>query len=287
MKNNPLLTVLSFSGGKQSSALLWMVLLGLLDVKLENFVVINADPGMENSFTYDYVNMMFEKCDNAGIEHFTVKNGNLYEDIVNLKNTSKTRLDNPPYWTKNRENGSMGRLRQSCTLAYKIIPSDRMIRIILEEKFGISKKSKRIGNNIVEKWIGFTYSELERVKPSPKKYWYFAYPLIDMKWTNGDVLNFYKEHHLPIPPRSVCNACFANGLDTFKEMYHNRPNDWKQAVEVDESIRDWNQIRIKSEVFVSNTLIPLEELAKVDFDTSKIGKDLENDYSCDSGYCFL
>lgn len=287
MKNNPLLTVLSFSGGKQSSALLWMVLLGLLDVDLENFAVINADPGMENSLTYDYVDMMFDQCREKGIYYVTVKNGNLYEDIINLKNTKKKRLDNPPYWTRNKKTGSMGRLRQSCTLAYKIIPYDREIRNILERNYGISKKSKRIGNNIVEKWIGFTYSEIERIKPSPRKYWYFSYPLIDMKWTNDDVINFYSEYNLPIPPRSVCNACFANGLSTFKEMYDHRPEDWKQAINVDNSIRDWSQIKIKDDVFVSNTLIPLEELAENDFDISKIKSNLENDYSCDSGYCFL
>lgn len=284
--HNPILTVLSFSGGKQSSALLWMIILGKIE-RPKEFVVLNADPGMENSGTYKYVEMMKQRCGEVGIEFYTVKGFNLYEDLIGLKDTKKIRIDNPPYWTKNKNTGTMGRLRQSCTNYYKIQPMDRKLRDILQERFGISKKSKRLGNNIVEKMIGFSYSEIERMKPSNKKYYYFSYPLIDLKMSNKDVIEFFIKENLPIPPRSVCNACFANGLETFREMYHNRPEDWKQAVDVDNSIRDWSQIGIRDEVYVSNTLIPLEELAKLNFDISKIKGDLENDYSCDSGYCFL
>lgn len=281
---NPLLTVLSFSGGKQSSCLLWMILLDKISIP-NNFVVLNADPGMENSFTYQYVDMMKEKCKEKGIEFYKVQGENLYSDIVTLGLTNKKRLDTPAYWTKN-EKGERGKLRQSCTFKYKIEPMDRKIRQLLKEKFGINPKAKRIGNNIVEKWIGFTYSEVERVKPSRRKYSYFQYPLIEMKMHNDDVINFFIENNLSIPPRSVCNACFANGLSTLKDMYRNRPEDWKQAVSVDNAVRNWSQIGVKSEVYVSRTLIPLSELERVDFNLDEL-KDLENEYSCDSGYCFL
>lgn len=282
MNTKPLLTVLSFSGGKQSSCLLWMIILGKIQ-RPDNLLVLNADPGMENSGTYKYIQMMRSECEKVGIDIITVPGGNLYEDIVNLKTTTKTRLDNPPYWIKNPD-GSKGRLRQSCTQKYKIIPMDRYMRQYMEDNFGIPMNRKRIGNNIVEKWIGFTYSEVLRIKPSPRKYFYFRYPLIEMKMKNDDVISFFNDNGLPIPPRSVCNACFANGLTTFKEMYENRKSDWEQAVRVDESIRDWSQIKVRGEVFVSKTLIPLRDLEITEF--SKDG-DLENEYSCDSGYCFI
>lgn len=283
--NKPLLTALSFSGGKQSSALLWMVILEYIK-KPDNFVVLNADPGMENSFTYKYIDFMFDRAKEAGIECIKVDGPNLYEDIINLKTTSKTRLDNPKYYV-DKLDGTLGTLRQKCTQAYKIFPMDREIRRILAERFSIPINRARIGNNIVERWIGFTYSELERIKPSQRKYYYLRYPLIEMKMKNDDIIKFYIKNKLPIPPRSVCNACFANGLDTFKEMYLNRPNDWKQAVNVDKAIRDWSQIKVTYPVYVSNTLIPLEVLAENDFEVSKFKKDLESDYSCDSGYCFI
>lgn len=287
MKNNnpePLLTVLNFSGGKQSSVLLWMVLRGDLP-KPENFLVVTADPGMENSETYDYIQMMHEQCREHGIEAHVAKGPNLYEDLINLKGSGKTRFDNPAFWAK-KANGKVGQLMQKCTRIYKIAPMDRFLRIVLEERYGLGRKSSGLGANIVEKWIGFSKNEEHRVKPSQQKYICFRYPLIELGMTNTGVLDYYKKHGLPIPPRSVCNACWANGLDTFKQMYEERPHDWEQAVSVDNAIRDLSQIMVEEEIYVSRTCLPLEQLPDIGFRmTAK--KDNSDQWSCDSGYCFV
>jgi hypothetical protein len=282
-KDKPYLTVLNFSGGKQSSCLLWMILRGNLP-KPKNFVVLNADPGMENSETYKYVEMMFDECKKHGIYAATVDGPNLYEDLVNLSNTKKRRIDNPPYWTLDERN-KVGRLRQKCTQVYKIAPMDRAIRAILAARFGISMKSKNIGHGIVEKWIGFSYSECHRIKPSKQKYVRFEYPLIDLKMKNEDVIRYFIDNDLPLPPRSVCNACFANGLDTFRDMAANRPDDYEQACKVDDAIRDLTQINVKDKCFVSRTMKPLRELKKDLLSNDEHG-DLDDKWSCDSGYCF-
>lgn len=280
MKNKPLITVLSYSGGVQSSALLWMVLRGDIEVDKENFYILNADPGMENSETYKYIEMMRPIVKEKGFEIIIVDGPNLYEDIINLKNTDKTRFDNPPFWT------SSGQLSQGCTQFYKIAPMDREVRWILEKNYGISRKTKNLGDNIVCKWIGFTYDEVVRVKPSPTKYAYFDYPLIDMGMKKKDVIAYLNDNDIPIPPRSVCNACFANGLMTFSEMWNNRLDDWQQAINVDESIRDLSQVGIRQKCFVSKTKIPLKYLPTSVLPGILDG-DIENEYSCDSGYCFL
>ena len=279
---SPLLTVLNYSGGKQSSALLWMVLRGELNVDLDTFIVLNADPGMERTETYKYVEMMKVKCDEAGIFFKTVKGPNLYEDLVAGKWKDVGRLDNPPYWTKS-SSGHRGRLMQKCTRYYKVAPMDQEIRRILEERYAISRTSTRIGEKIVRKWIGFTVSEVHRIKPSPRKYIEFVYPLIDLGMSNQDVLDWYEKNQLPIPLRSVCNACFANGLNTFRDMHATSPEDWAQAVAVDDAVRDMTPIGVTDEVFVSETRIPLRVLAQEEFET---GDDKEQGYSCDSGYCF-
>lgn len=276
----PKLTVINFSGGKQSSAILWMVLRGDLP-RPENLVVLNADPGMENSRTYEYVEMMFSECAKAGIEAFTVDGPNLYRDLVELEGS---RVDNPPYWTLD-EKGKRGRLRQKCTQHYKIAPMDRAIRRILEDRYGISRKSGRIGSGIVEKWIGFSYDEADRIKPPNVKYQRFRYPLIELGMRNSDVIDYYLDNELPIPARSVCNACFANGLDTLKEMHDERPEDWKQAVEVDEAVRDLSQIGVHDEVYVSSTTTSLAELAQREFDISDDAGDKK--HACTQGYCFI
>lgn len=276
----PTLTVLNFSAGKQSSALLWMLILGHIPIP-ENFIALRADPGMENSETYDYAEMMTSRCREVGIEVHVAPGPNLYEDLVNL-DSEVARLDNPPYWTRD-EKGSIGRLRQKCTRFYKIAPMDRFIREYLHEHHGISQKAKRLGEGIVEKWIGFSLDEAPRIKPPKRKYIRFRYPLIEFELTKDDIVEYYAAFDLPIPPRSVCNACFANGLGTLKEMYENRPLDWLQAVEVDEAVRDLSQIGVTDDVFVSHTGKPLKQLAKEGF-TEGVDKD---EWSCDSGYCFV
>jgi 3'-phosphoadenosine 5'-phosphosulfate sulfotransferase (PAPS reductase)/FAD synthetase len=278
----PKLTVLNFSAGTQSSVLLWMVLRGEIQIP-ENFIVLQADPGMENSDTYRYSEMMRGLCKTAQVPYFVAPGPSLYQDLVELSNTDKSRLDNPPYWTKN-EKGKVGRLKHKCTYTYKIAPMDRFIRRYLEEQFGISSKSKRMGEGIVEKWIGFGYDEVLRIKPPNRKYVRFCFPLIDLGWDRDKVNEYYTENNLPKPPRSVCNACFANGVSFLKEMYQSRPKDWRQAVEVDKAVRDWSQIGINDTVFVSPTAKPLEQLAEEGFPGSE---DNHDDDSCTSGYCFI
>jgi hypothetical protein len=279
---SPCLTVLNYSGGKQSSVLLWMVLRGELEIDRERFAVLNADPGMENSKSYEYVALMREECAKAGIYFETVEGPNLYQDIVTLKEREATRIDNPPYFTKD-EKGKRGKLLQKCTAIYKIAPMDRAIRRLLEERHGVSRNTTRLGNAAVEKWVGFSYDEVMRIKPPAQKYVYFRYPLCELRMDRSDVLTYFEDRGLPIPPRSVCNACFANSVPFYKEMFENRPQDWAQAVAVDEAVRDWRQVHIDNPVFVSDTLKPLLELQMLGFDAT--GED-KSGWSCDSGYCF-
>lgn len=247
----------------------------------ENLLVVNADPGMENSQTYHYVRYMRDRCDEAGIVFKTVKR-DLFTELLEAVRGDATRFDFPPFWTKNRTTGKRGRLLQGCTQVYKIAPMDRVVRDFLYEKFGISRKSRRLGTDTVCKWIGFSWDELTRIKEAKQKYIYFDYPLIKLRMTKADIKDYFSSIGKPLPPRSVCNACFANDVEYFKKMYHERPADWAQAVEVDEAIRDLSQFGMRDECYVSHTLIPLAELAERGFVVS----DVEPELQCHSGYCF-
>ena len=274
-----LLTVLNFSGGKQSSALLWMVLRGDLP-RPDNFIVLSADPGMENTHTYAYVDRMQRLCAEQGIEARTAPGPNLLNDILALKSSGKTRFDTPPYWTKS-EKGKRGRLKQKCTYAYKIAPMDRYIRKRLREIHGISETNKRF-SGFVEKWIGFSSDEVHRVSTPKQKYVRFRYPLIELGLDKLGVDAYFKRIGEQPPPRSVCNACFANDAATFKLMKKERPLDFAQAVAVDESVRDWTSIGVHDEVYVSSSLLPLKQLCDEAADLPDL-----DDWSCDSGHCFI
>jgi hypothetical protein len=277
----PYISVLSYSGGAQSHALLEMVLRGELE-KPRNFLVMNADPGMEDSRTYRFVQDARERCIASGINFITAPGPNLYHDLLNTVSNGATRVDNPPYWTKSAD-GKLGRLMQKCTRQFKIAPMDRALRRYMEQKHSISAGLLRPG--LVEKWIGFAADEWHRCSDSPQQYIRFRFPLIERKMDRPAIDRWYDESGIPKPPRSVCSACFANGLDYFREMYANRPDDWRKAVAVDDSISIWKAAGITDhEPFVSSSLIRLRDLPAIGF-----GVDSEDlsEHHCNSGACFL
>ena len=93
---------------------------------------------------------------------------------------------------------------------------------------------------------------------------------------------YYERNGLLRPPRSVCNACFANDEAYFKKMYETQPESWAQAVAIDEAIRDLSQFGMEDECFVYAGCVPLTELAARGFPilSRKGGQ------NCHSGHCF-
>ncbi len=275
-----LLTSLSFSGGTGSGCIAEMLLNGDLvcDTPL---VIVTADPGMENSNTYDYIAEMRERFIDKGFDHRVVKT-DLYGNFLDAVERKDTRFDLPPFWTKNRNTGKKGRLMQKCTGAYKIAPMQRTVRQKLHEVAGIKPSCKRFQQNCVRTWIGFSKDEVSRIKEPKQKYIWLQYPLVALGMTKKDVADYYKKINRPLPPRSVCNACFANDVSHFKEMYENRPSDWEQAVAVDDACRDLSFMRVTDECYVSSTLKSLRQLRDEGFPGSK-----KPDIMCQTGFCFL
>lgn len=272
---------LAYSGGKASEALLWMILRGEI-IPPAPLIVTCANPGMEHPTTHVHTSLMEERCKKAGIP-FLRSNRSLYDEILAAKKLGKTRFDSPGFYTKNRETGKVGKMVQKCTKEYKIAPMDRLARGWMDANMGISKKTKRLGEKVLQKWIGFSYDEWHRIKDHPcPKYVCFDYPLVNAKITTADILAYFKANGLSIPPRSVCNGCFANDADHFKDLHDNWPTAWHQAVAVDDEVRDWSQFGIRDDVFVFSGCIPLLELAALGFKhTSKV----EN--RCHTGHCFI
>lgn len=268
----PDLTVLNFSGGTGSSFLLELVLAGELQPD-SPLVVLCADPGMENPATYRHIDLMEERCRDAGVDfRKTEAATSLMHDLLTFKERGLTRLDNPPYWTRDPATGKRGKLKQGCTQHYKIAPMDREVRRALHEHYPdvarYRPKSRSVGYDVVEKWIGFSDEERGRNKDARQKYAYFRYPLQELGLTKADIHRISLERGYPIPPRSVCNACFANGLDHLQWLHETNPAAWQQAVAVDNAVRDMRQLGVHQEVYVSPTLIPLWILPLVGFSVS-------------------
>lgn len=281
-QENTLVTQLSFSGGTGSGAIAEMVLRGDIE-RPRNFIVVRANPGMENGETNDYCEHMAKRFRAAGIPYIEVKR-DLLRGLLELKASGRTRFDLPPFWTRNRVTGKKGRLLQRCTKWAKIAPMDAACRKWMQDELGISARSKRIGREIVCKWIGFSADEWHRLKEPRRRYICFGYPLIDKRMDKPAVIQYFLDNGLRLPPRSVCNACYANDVAHFKKMHDERPDEfWGEAVAVDEAIRDLSCVGVTDECFVSSTLSPLRELAARGFTVA----DGEEDARCHSGHCFV
>jgi hypothetical protein len=277
------ITALSHSGGSQSQFMLEMILRGEWEKPLR-FVVLNADPGMEDSRTYRFVRDTRRRCQAAGIDYITAAGPNLWVDLVNSINNGATRIDNPPFWCK-KPDGSRGRLAQKCTAYYKIAPMDRALRHYMSKKHGVSWNTKHIRPGLVEKWIGFAADEWHRCSESVQGYITLRFPLIERNIDRLAIEGRYLKDGIPKPPRSVCAACFANGLDYFREMYLDRPEDWEKAVDVDNAIEFWHERGITEyPVFVSASLIRLRDMPAINFGAND--EDL-SEHHCNSGVCFL
>jgi len=241
-----------------------------------------ADPGMEDARSYDIRDAMLERCTASGIYNEVVSGGDLFKDMIEACRNGSTRVDNPPLWVLN-EDGSVAQIMQKCTRYYKIAPMRAAIRRYAEtEGIGISKPGS------VEQWIGFAYDERRRVKPSDVKFIQLRYPLIDLRLTRAKVSGLYAKWAITEPPMSVCNACFANGLNKFRWMHKHDQAGWRQAVEFDNALRGKHGVPgVNGKCFVSKTCIPLEELAAMNFELPKEYGKTQVDYSCDSGFCFV
>lgn len=269
-----LLTVFSFSGGTQSTMIAHQLIRDEMP-RPKNLVVLNADPGMENSLTYTHIKNIMAAFEKVDIEAYIVPGPNLLEDLLAVENGSISHLNNPPYFTLDTH-GNKGQLSQGCTQYYKIAPMDRFVRKLLLDKYHINNPSP----GSVEKWIGFDLSDAHRIKPPKQKYVRFRYPLIEQEINVAELNQYYLKRNLQKPPKSLCNACYAYNAEMIIEMRKHRPHDYAQAKAVDKSIRNMSMLGVRDTVYMSRELIPLDDITE-----SHINMDFIND-GCDSGYCF-
>lgn len=207
--------VLSLGAGQQSSALLLMSIAGVLP-RLD--LVVFADTRWERQATYDTVAELERRAAEAGIRFERVSAGALRDEALG---------DFVPMPVYGRHEGRDVVMRQSCTMNYKIRPTRRLVRELAGPLHGLK----------VEMWLGISFEETYRMKPSPVAYIEHVYPLIDMRWTRADCVRFLVEHGMPEVRRSSCIACPFKGTGEWRAMAREAPAEWADAVEFDAELR--------------------------------------------------
>lgn len=269
----PALKVISLGWGVQSWALAAMVALGELEPV--DFA-IHSDTTWEREETYKFAKRWTPWLQDRGVKVITVASeatrGQIKDEWAGTF---------VPAFTVGPD-GSRGQLRRQCTGRWKITPMRRHIASYLNEK-GLKKTP-----GVVEQWLGITLDEWHRAKDSDVRYIHHQFPLLDLRMKRSDCISWLKKNNLGIPEKSSCTFCPYHNKLTWQKMKRQDGLDWKEAVWVDQRIRDE---RPPYPLFVHDARKPLPEAVVIPEDFGARQLELldvnDQDISCDSGYCFL
>lgn len=187
--------IISLGAGVQSSTMALMAKHGEITPMPD--CAIFADTQAEPKNVYDWLDYL-EKQLPFPVHRVTA--GNLEEAsllVTTSKNGNKYKKHNIPAFIL-QPDGQKGIMQRHCTVDFKITPIKREIR-------RLAGSGWRRAN--ITQWIGISYDEVERMKPSRVSYIKHIWPLIDKKMTRNDCLKWMLEHGYPKPPRSACYFC--------------------------------------------------------------------------------
>jgi len=240
--------ILSYGGGKQTVAMCVLVAQGKLP---KPDYVIAADTGREMPTTWEYADTyMRPLLATVGLDLHIAPHDLATVDIYG-KNGD---LLIPAYT-------DTGKLPTFCSNEWK----QRVVHRYARQVLGC-------GTDMVN-WIGFSLDELKRVKGEDGR----CYPLIDLMLTRADCEYIIEAAGLPLPRKSRCWMCPHQENAEWREV-RGRPELWRQAIELDQEIRDNDE---RGGVFLHIRRVPLAA-ANIDADDRR-----EPNRQCAFGLCFV
>ena len=174
---------------------------------------------------------------------------------------------------------SPGQVRRQCTHDWKIMPIRRFIRSVLVDR-GVA-----IASGVVESLQGISLDEYQRMRDSDVAYIVNRYPLVDMRMTRADCIQWLEAHGLDVPPKSACVFCPYKSLAAWRSLKRSGGEAWQTAVIVDKGIRG---VRRKAgvELYVHPARRPLPEAVRIPEDEGARQLALEiAGGPCDGGHC--
>lgn len=267
----------SFGGGVQSTAILVMQSMGLLETPYDLFVFSNVGDDSENPATLKYIR-------DVTIPYATAHN-------IPFKVVQKTRFGEPETLLEavKRDNrtipipartnkGAPG--KRGCTLDFKIRVIDRFV--------------KTSGYTHAVIGIGISLDEFTRVKSqewhntettgnTSKKLGFWRrreYPLIDKRFTRDDCLGIISRVGLPMPPKSSCWFCPFLKHGDWLDRLQNDPALFVASIGVESIVNAKREKLGKDHLYLHSSGKPLAEAVKQTDSPSDDDYDL-----CDNAGC--
>ena len=244
-------TILLLGAGVQSSTIVLMGLAG--DIELPDCAIF-ADTGWEPKAVYTHLAWLEAQVEGK-IPIYRVSAGNIRDDVLASLQIAKFkgRIPRLPFFTTPEGNGGIrGMLRRTCTINYKIEPSDKKIR----ELVGLKKRQRWPKGVTIEKWFGISLDEAQRMRSPDAPYVSHRYPLIDLRMRRGDCVAWLTAHGYAIPPKSACIGCCFHNDRMWRELKDGSPEEWADAVAFDAAIRTLPGL--VGGAYLHGSLIPLD-----------------------------
>ena len=260
--------ILSMGAGVQSTALLLMSCKGLLP-KID--LAIFADVGFEPKKVMTHLEWCIKEGEKHGIPVVVVKwtKDGLREDTVNaLSNEDGGRIAGMPFFTADVEGEVQGMSMRQCTADYKIKPINKYLRSHI---LGLKPRQRAPKEVVMKQWMGISFDESTRAKPSREKWKEHVFPFLDWgidaplgkTWRRYQIVNWLEENYPEIKvPRSSCIACPFHSNEEWRSVKENA-QEWESACQFDESIRKDKRIRkgsLTQFLYVHRSGKPLREV---------------------------
>lgn len=286
--------ILSLGAGVQSTAVLLMSCLGDLP-KLD--MAIFSDTGWEPKGVYRHLEWLERFSEEHGIPVHRVQTGNIRDDATisqksnGERHGSNGRWGSMPYFILNAD-GSKGMVRRQCTAEYKIEPIAKFIK---SEVLGLKRRGHWPKSPVVRHWFGISFDEPERMRfpvqvkkvqigtdlfgepmfgkqESPIRWVTNYYPLCSLELTGeksrirhpqtkmdrSDCEDWLRSHGFKVPPRSACIGCPFHSDEEWIDMNLNRPDEFADACEFDELMRE--TAGMGGKMFLHRSCVPLAEV---------------------------
>lgn len=219
--------VLNLGAGVQSSTLALMAAAGEITPMLD--FAIFADTQAEPASVYKWLDWLERQLP---FPVHRVTKGNMTEAMMTFRTAKDGRV-----WTKSMipafmqaPDGNIGLLGRSCTANYKITPILQNLRRLC----GIKRGEKNLK---ITQWIGISYDEIQRMKPSRDKWTQHRWPLIELEMRRHDCIAWLKKHGYPEPPRSACSYCPFHSNKEWRRLRDHEPEAFAEAVRVEQELQ--------------------------------------------------
>ena len=246
-------TFLSLGAGVQSSTLALMAAHG--EVMPMPDAAIFADTQAEPASVYKWLDWLEGQLP---FPVHRVTRGDMTDESLLIKQ----RKDGTGCWSKSlipafieNADGSRGIMGRQCTYSYKVEQLERAARRLGEVKRGQKETT-------VTQWIGISWDEIQRIKPSRVPWSQHRWPLVELRMGRRDCLKWMETHGYPKPPRSACVYCPFHSDNEWRRLRDEEPEEFARAIRFE---KDLQAVKAKTEKmrgvpFLHPSLVPLDQV---------------------------